>query len=70
MREKRLLLLFINFGIGDSVLLRFEEITIQEREPLDLTKNPYIDIEYFRARKKQCCVYSSENICEYKQRVW
>ena len=58
------------FGYGDVLLLRFEDIRIWEPEPLNLLKNPYIDIEYFRARQKQMHIPTSGCASELRQRVW
>lgn len=41
------------FTTGDEKLLRFADITIRVSEPLDLTKNPYLDVQYFRTRQKE-----------------
>ena len=58
------------FGYGDMLLLRFEDVRIREPEPLNLLKNPYIDIEYFRARQKHIHVPTSGRTDELKQRMW
>ncbi|MDD3098871.1 MAG: reverse transcriptase domain-containing protein [Bacilli bacterium] len=58
------------FSFGESKLLRFEDVTVRERAPLNLRKNPYIDIEYFRTRQKVWYEYNSGKVCEYKQRIW
>lgn len=58
------------FGYEDTLLLRFEDIQIREPDPLDLRKNPYIDIEYFRGREKHIHVPTSERAIELKQRIW
>jgi RNA-directed DNA polymerase len=58
------------FTFGGSKLLRLEDIIVRERRPLNLRKNPYIDIEYFRKRQKVEYEYNSDKVCEYKQRIW
>jgi RNA-directed DNA polymerase len=58
------------FGSGNTLLLRFEDIQIREPDPLDLRKNPYIDIEYFRGREKHIHLPTSERAIELKQRIW
>lgn len=48
------------FSSGDVLLLRFSEITIRVSKTLDLSKNPYIDVGYFRCREKERYCYTAK----------
>lgn len=47
------------FSSKDTVLLRFADISIRIPKTLDLSKNPYLDTNYFRERQKE--KYDSKN---------
>ncbi len=45
------------FSSGDYILLKFVDMKIRVSDVLDLSKNPYIDHEYFQKRKKPTYQY-------------
>jgi len=51
-------------------LMKLSDILVKVADTVDLTKNPYIDIEYFRLRRKQVSYITSISEYEYKQRIW
>lgn len=41
------------FSSDEAVLLRFADVSVSTPEVLDVSKNPYIERQYFRGRKKE-----------------
>ena len=45
------------FSSGDNRLLRFADVSVRVSASLDLMQNPYVDVEYFRNRRKERYCY-------------
>ena len=56
------------FSSGDMALLRFADTSVRIAPKLDLTKNPYLDVDYFKARRKAAYYADKYYACEVRKR--